>query len=316
MSWPDYACQQVGVGGLRGGHFYRGNIGANCMMTIDIFDVGHGGCSLITCPNGARIMIDCGYRPYPGWFPSIELLGQWIDLLVIGNLDEDHVEDLPYIWQNVRLGSVFSNPTVTADALAAMKREYGMGKGVRHAHAILQHHGPGLVGRQADSGAVRAWAYYNNYGLGFTDTNNLSLVVFLRYGAFTILFAGDLEVAGWRALLRVPGFIADLASVNVFFASHHGRVNGCCEEVFRTCHPGVFVISDEEHRYDSQDTTDWYRRRAYGIPDIGVPPHPIYGYPRRFVLTTRRDGTLSIIVGPTGNYLITPRQPRVGKVLS
>lgn len=25
------------------------------MMRIDIFDVGHGGCSVITCPNGARI---------------------------------------------------------------------------------------------------------------------------------------------------------------------------------------------------------------------------------------------------------------------
>ena len=69
--------------------------------------------------------------------------------------------------------------------------------------------------------------------MDFTDTNNLSLAVFVRYGAFTILLAGDLEAAGRRALPRMPGCVADLASVSVFVASHHGRDNDCCEEVSR-----------------------------------------------------------------------------------
>lgn len=279
------------------------------MMRIDVFDVGHGGCSVITCPNGAHIMVDCGFRLDPGWFPSIAFRGQLMQLLVFGNLDEDHVEDLPYVWREVRLGSIFSNPTVSAEALAAMKREHGMADGVRQAHAILREHGAGLVGRPPDLGAVRAWAYWNRYGVDFTDTNNLSLAVFVRYGAFTILFAGDLEAAGWRALLRMPGFVADLASVNVFVASHHGRDNGCCEEVFEASRPGVFVISDEERRYDSQDTTDWYRQRAQGIPDFRVAPDPVLGYLRRYVLTTRRDGKLSIQVAPDGRFLITPEKP-------
>jgi beta-lactamase superfamily II metal-dependent hydrolase len=255
------------------------------------------------------MMVDCGFRLDPGWFPSVAFQGQSIELLVFGNLDEDHVEDLPYVWRGVRLGSIFSNPTVSAAALAAIKREHGMADGVRHVHTILQQHGAGLIGRRSDLGSVRAWAYWNRYGLDFTDTNNLSLAVFVRYGAFTILFAGDLEAAGWRALLRVPGFVADLASTNVFVASHHGRENGCCEEVFEACRPGVFVISDEEHRYDSQDTTDWYRRRAQGVPDLRLAPDPILGHPRRYVLTTRRDGRLSIHVSPDGRFLITPEKP-------
>jgi beta-lactamase superfamily II metal-dependent hydrolase len=258
-------------------------------MLIDIFDVGHGGCSVITCPNGSRIMVDCGFHVDPAWFPSISFQGEWIDLLVFSNLDEDHVEDLPYVWQDVRLGSIFSNPTVTAQALAAMKRERGMADGVRCAYAILRRYGAGLIGRPANFGVVQAWAYWNRYGIDTAETNNLSLAIFVRHGAFTILFAGDLEVAGWRALLRVPGFINDLASVNVFVTSHHGRVNGCCEEIFQTCRPGVFIVSDDERQYASQNTTDWYRQRAYGIPDFRFVPDPIFGHPRRYVLTTRCD---------------------------
>src|SRR5262245_23420127 len=168
-------------------------------MLIDIFDVGHGGCTVITCPNGARIMIDCGFRTDPPWFPSVVFQRRPVDLLTILNLDEDHVRDLAYVWRDVTIRSVFSNPTVNAGALKAMKRVGGMGEGVRAMHAILERLGPGLVGSMADSGAVRAWAYFNRYGVDFSDTNNLSLAVFIRYGAFKILFAGDLEAAGWRA---------------------------------------------------------------------------------------------------------------------
>ncbi len=277
-------------------------------MRIEIFDVGHGGCSVITCPTGARIMVDCGFRLSPAWFPSVTFRGQWMDLLVLGNLDEDHVKDLPYMWKEVPLGSIFSNPTVSAEALAAMKREHGMGEGIRCAHAILRRCGTGMAGRPPNLGGVRAWVYWNRYGLDFTDTNNLSLAVFVRYGAFTILFSGDLETAGWLSLLGVPGFVDDLATVRVFVTSHHGRESGCCDEVFRECRPSVFVISDEEHQFGSQDTTDWYRQRAHGIPDFRLTPNPIFGYARRYVLTTRRDGTLAIDVTPTGRFLITPQR--------
>ena len=34
-------------------------------MRVDIFDVGHGACSVITCPDGKRLMIDCGSKGDP-----------------------------------------------------------------------------------------------------------------------------------------------------------------------------------------------------------------------------------------------------------
>src|SRR5829696_7998995 len=116
-------------------------------------------------------MIDCGFRLDPSWFPSVTFGRQWLDLLLLGNLDEDHVQDLKYVWQKVRLGAIFSNPSVNAAALATMKREHGMAEGVRHAHALLSYFGPGLVGSQPDFGGVYGRAYLNRYAIDFTDTN-------------------------------------------------------------------------------------------------------------------------------------------------
>ena len=31
-------------------------------MRIEIFDVGHGHCTVLTAPNGRRMMLDCGQR--------------------------------------------------------------------------------------------------------------------------------------------------------------------------------------------------------------------------------------------------------------
>ena len=281
-------------------------------MKIDIFDVGHGNCALVTCPNGKRIMVDCGYRSDPSWFPSVALAGQSIDLLVFSNLDEDHVGDLPRIWHDMTPGSILSNPSVTAPALATMKSEHGMGYGVRQAYAILRSRGTGLTGRPADFGLVNPQAYYNRYRTDFTDTNNLSLAFFVSYGTFTILFAGDLETAGWRALLKWPDFRRNLASVNILVASHHGRANGQCEEVFDICRPDIVVFSDDRRQYDSQDTDDWYRARTKGI----VYPTSFHPSGKRHVFTTRHDGSMQIDAAYNGGFLVTPERTMSGGTLA
>lgn len=121
-----------------------------------------------------------------------------------------------------------------------------------------------------------------------------------------MLFAGDPETSGWRSLLRFPAFVADLASVNVFVTSHHGRQNGCCEETFWVCRPQVFVVSDQALQWETQETTDWYRRRAVGVPDFRLPPDRYLGWRYRYVLTTRHDGTLTTWAAPNGNFMIIP----------
>lgn len=250
-------------------------------------------------------MLDCGFDAERGWFPSVIYGGQLVDVLVFTNLDEDHLSDLPYVWDCVTLGSIYSNPSLPAAALATMKREHGMNAGVRHAHLILSRFGPGHIGKMTNFGTVSAWGYANRYGLDFSDTNNLSVATFVRWGSFTILFGGDLETAGWRALLRNPAFVADLATVTVFVASHHGRANGRCDEVFKVVRPEIVIFSDDQKQYETQETDAWYRQRTSGIPVLDATPSTIF--PKmRHVYTTRRDGTLRIQVDATGRYVVIP----------
>jgi hypothetical protein len=138
-------------------------------------------------------------------------------------------------------------------------------------------------------------AFCNPYGTppyGFDDENNLSLAVFIPCGVHKIIFPGDMERAGWLALLKDPFFVQQLQGVTIFVASHHGRANGFCEEVLDLCPDiQVFIISDKKKGYQSQETVDWYRPYARGFD---------YNGNRRHVLTTRRDGNMEFSIPAAG----------------
>ena len=75
-----------------------------------------------------------------------------------------------------------------------------------------------------------------------------------------------------------------------FIASHHGRENGYCADVFNYCSPEIVVISDQEKRYGTQEHNLYARHvRGQGI-NFGSVLAPKY----RKVLTTRNDGSIRI----------------------
>ena len=286
-------------------------------MRIQVHDVDHGSCITVTGPSGDVMMLDCGYSLSRPWFPSVAYAGQTIRMFIPQNLDEDHVQDLPALWNGPPIMGMFSNPTVTAAALKAMKAGR-MGAGVQKAYDILAYYGAGGIGQwQHDLGGVHWHAFFNRYGLDFTDTNNLSVALFVRWGAFTILLGGDLECAGWERLLRMPDFVARLAEVRVYVASHHGRENGKCEALFKYMRPDVVIFSDGPKRYETQETRNWYAARVRGIPDQDK-PQTASGPVMRKVMTTRSDGTLDIEVNAFGGYMVryAKSEPTLEEVLA
>ncbi|MFC4671979.1 hypothetical protein ACFO5X_25750 [Seohaeicola nanhaiensis] len=202
-----------------------------------------------------------------------------------------------------------SNPSVTANVLASMKPD-GMRTGVSTAHDVLSDFGPGLIGQWPDTGEVEVVHFYRRFGPHFTDTNDLSLATFFRWGNFTILFGGDLETAGWRMMLRNQDFRHLLVGTHVFVTSHHGRENGKCPELFQILRPDIAVMSDDGIRYGTQPkSTQGYRDRVNGIPVFGT--ENAFGVrDLRHVYTTRSVGTISITVGVWGNYVVTPSKDR------
>lgn len=258
-------------------------------MNLTIFDVEHGACSLLTFDDNSRLMIDCGHNTTTGWRPGSYLnsigVGH-LDGLVITNYDEDHVSGIENLFRSVNVGTLWRNKTVGANDIRYLKSETGMRGGIDYLcnTVIPIFTGPPIDQNKTFIGASAFDVFYNNYPT-FDDENNLSVVFSLRCHGVRVLFPGDIEGAGWRALLPDPSFQQVLRETRVLIASHHGRESGWCEELRPYLNPHYVVISDQGYQYATQETVPLYRSIARGGPFRGADP--------RHVLTTRSDGAIN-----------------------
>lgn len=109
-------------------------------MRLQVFDVEHGACSLLTADNNARLMIDCGHNATTGWRPGSNLVQQnipMLDMLAITNYDEDHASGENDLFDRVRVEWLLRNSSISGATIKNLKREDGLGPGIeRLAHAI------------------------------------------------------------------------------------------------------------------------------------------------------------------------------------
>lgn len=277
-------------------------------MKLHIFNVGHGSCAYLIADNGNVALFDCGHDVEIGFRPSTFLRKRdvnGIELFIVSHYDEDHLSDLPSLRalaSTIPIHSLRRNRSLTIDQVREMKQREGrpIGPGLK---ALLEMGSTYTVAApDVDFAGATVKTFQNSYGSNFprfADTNNLSLVTFIHQGAASIILPGDLEKAGWQALLANPEFLAHLRRVNIFVASHHGRANGYLPDVFDHCTPDIVIISDTAMQYDTQENS--YAQHARGLSWNN-------GMTTRYVLTTRRDGNITITNTAASGYHITARR--------
>ena len=212
------------------------------------------------------------------------------------------MSDLHGLWDaNIITPVLFRNPSYTADQIRQIKRLSGplTIDAERYASACSTFNIPVDEPFNLHMGGITAITFWNPYPT-FTDTNNLSLVIFIKYGTFKILFPGDLEKSGWQALLQRADFCAELVGTDVLVASHHGRESGYCEDIFDYFTPSAVVISDKPIEHETQKTVPDYRRV---VRNGGVRVRTTMK--DRHVLTTRRDGWIQFTVTNDGYAIDT-----------
>ncbi|HSS50926.1 MAG TPA: hypothetical protein VLX28_18450 [Thermoanaerobaculia bacterium] len=262
-------------------------------MQLQIFDVEHGACALLTCDNHTRLMIDCGHNSTTGWRPGTYLEQQNIstlEMLAITNYDEDHVSGIANLRDNVDVRWLLRNTSVSGAAIRNLKSEDGMGAGIERLVYEIENvfTGDGGIDPLPNFSGLEWQAFWNEPST-FDDENNLSMVVHLKCHGVGVMLPGDLEREGWLELLKRYAFQQALRDTSVLVASHHGRESGCCREIFNYCHPFYVVISDRGYLYDTQRTIPFYRSVAQGGP---------FRDEVRRVLTTRRDGRIGFTFDP------------------
>lgn len=284
-------------------------------MRLRVWDVEHGACAMLqhfsVTPNGnvagKLAMIDSGDSS--AWSPSTAIRAAsrtTIEYLFITNADQDHMSDLAGLQDaGIDVKVLFRNPSYTSEQIRQIKLGSGplTSDAKWYVDACSTFNQPAPEPFDQHMGGITATCYWNSYPL-FTKTNDLSLVVFIKYRGFTILFPGDLEKPGWSALLQRPAFREELGKIDVLVASHHGRENGFCPDTFLYCSPKAIVISDKLIEHETQETVPNYRSVA---KESGVVVRTTGK--TRHVLTTRRDGWIQFEVHDDGGFFIdTERQ--------
>jgi beta-lactamase superfamily II metal-dependent hydrolase len=268
-------------------------------MRIHIFDVEHGECSAIETPSGDLVLIGLGHNSSTGWRPStwVQQRNQRPSYVVLSNLDRDHVSDVANFEPHLRPDCIKSNHYLSPVWVRNLKIAE-CGEVDAAVEAALHWMANVYTGGPVTPAYGMELTHFYNSPAQFQDTNNLSVVTFVRYGSCGVLFPGDLETAGWKELLKNQRFAACLSRTNILIASHHGRETGYCEDIFQFCKPDAVIISDKPIVHGTQEH-DLYSRHCGGLSFSGNV---------RRVLTTRNDGKITVDIPASGNYTVSIQQ--------
>jgi len=270
-------------------------------MEFKIFNVRHGFCAALMDSNYLTL-IDCGHDTADGFRPLQWLYDKGyrhINSLIISNFDQDHVSDIKAIRDNFTVGTLAVNPGISSESLRQIKIQGGpISDQMEILLKSLDNPELNSVYSVQNQTSKATFSFFWVYYPFETDTNNLSLVSFVKFGTSTIIYPGDLENSGWLKLLQNQEFVNHLGETNVFIASHHGRISGYCDEVFNYCSPEIVIISDKERTFSTQEH-DKYSRHAKGIRFGNT---LLTAKPRK-VLTTRSDGHLTIYENIGTSYI-------------
>jgi hypothetical protein len=135
-------------------------------MQLQIFDVEHGACSLLTADNNTRLIIDCGHNSDTGWRPGTYLRERNIttlEILAVSNYDEDHVSGAKDLFDKIDVRWLWRNKSVSSATLKYLKSQNGMGRGIgRLAHEIDHvFTGSGNTTLPMFEGVIQCTAFWN-----------------------------------------------------------------------------------------------------------------------------------------------------------
>lgn len=278
-------------------------------MKVIVFDVEHGACAFIKTPTNHTILIDCGCTE--GFSPALYIArkelsdaagwnGHKLTKMIVTHPHDDHITEIEairdncppalllnqkYDWEGVKIAE--DGDYDNLDAYTAWQSSYN----------VTPTHFPDYgIETQCfwlspdEAKAIDESKFINN--------SSIVTIVTVKGTQFEqkFLFAGDMETAGWEALLvKKPGFKEAVKGVKFFIVPHHGHKSGFLEALFVAMGKPYLNIISIHHNDEHID--DRYSQEAYAV---GV---EIDGERRRR-LTTRHDGTITIGVTDEGKYWI------------
>jgi competence protein ComEC len=262
-------------------------------LELVMLDVGQGDALALRSPGGRWVLVDAGPRTETfdagarTVLPYLKARGvRALDLLILTHPDMDHVGGAPAILQELPVLAVldpgeaagkdtFVDVLEAAEARGVPWRVVGAGDSLNLDGVAVRVVGPEGEGRE---GAPRT--------AGAVDgSNDSSVVLEIRFGAFAALLTGDAPAAG--ELLFLPRLLSPRAQV--LKVGHHGSHTSTSQELVERIRPETALVSVG-------------LRNRYGHPHREVLDRLQEAGAR--VLRTDRNGTVVVRARRDGSYRV------------
>lgn len=269
-----------------------------------VWDVGLGNSIIMEFPNHKHVLFDAGANMGTHFSPASFMYEKYgvpyLDYFSVSHPHVDHIQDI------INVGNYLSPKVFSRNKLITEEKVLEENKDVldKHRDIIKKYfemnssYNVPLSNQNRPSnspwgGGARIVGYQND-DLNM-NLNDLSLVKFVEHASIAICYPGDIEKKGWMNLLQRKYFTDWLKETKIFIASHHGRQNGYCSEIFRFLSPDLTIISDG--RFGDTSATARYTNHTKGLL---VTNQLANQREHRKVLTTRNDGVISVDVYESG----------------
>lgn len=280
-------------------------------LKIIICDVGNAASAIVKVPTGYSMMIDCGCNQEKNnpvdiffnnlnWLQSKDYVTQSgvhykLALLHITHPDDDHVRNAERVKKELTPYLVHRNNCSLFSDSDSINQDYK-----KYIDSIYNGNDPEIVNYGLDANEAFCIPFeevQTNVKLNKKVRNNSSILRYIKYNGYRILFAGDLEKDGWEWLcnndLRFIRLMKE--GLDFLIAPHHGHISGFPKSLFDLTGNVRCVIhsKDSEANKDGTDVSSQYGNYCNGIEYKALSDNRFY---KGKVLTTRSNGNIFISI--------------------
>ena len=277
-------------------------------LKVKFYDVEHGSCTHVITPNNKHILVDVGSKTDKSIIQHIKnnffADGGTLDALIITHPHEDHIWDIPNIYNLNFKPRFLLRPQEAFDIVPQqgtevhkniaryanyMNREYCFP--VSLSESVLERCNNGDV----NINVINSPQEYTTK----EDLNTFSNIVVVEYCGFKFVLCGDNPAAIMKEMIAYDykGIRNKISNATVLLTPHHGRTGEFCESFFKQVNPLLSVISDKSivHSTQEQSSTIYHSR---GIKWCNQ---------ERYVFSTRNDGNITFTINNKALYINTSK---------
>ena len=243
-------------------------------LSITVMDVGQGDGILLRNETGTTYFIDGGSTDIKnlGQYritPCLKAKGiSYIDYALVTHMDQDHISGLMELLEKqeepgvIQIGTLILPDTDLKDDAFLKMVKLAMKKNINVTYLKKED--------KIIDGELSLSCLHPYKGFNTTERNAYSIVLYMKYHSFSMLFTGDVEKEGEEALIANK----ELPKCDIYKVAHHGSQYTNSDSLLDRLQPHYAIVSaGEGNRYRHPHKEVLQRRASRKCPCFSTIDH-------------------------------------------